>query len=66
MNRNTFIWNGIILLILGCIFGHFESKAYGSNNVAQTTSEAISDLITVIVFLTGYVLATIGLSMPKK
>jgi hypothetical protein len=66
MNRNTFIANGIFLFVGTIALTYYQTKAYGSNFVPQSTPEAIVDAICILMFLTGYVLATIGLAIPKK
>jgi len=66
MNRNTFIGNGIFLTVFNCIGNYYQIKAYGNNFVPQSTPEAITAAIWMLGILTGYVLATIGLAIPKK
>ena len=65
MNRKAFIFQGIFLQIMSALMAHYETKAYGGNLVPGTTCEALCDLIVVIVCLTGTVLFTIGMALPK-
>jgi hypothetical protein len=50
----------------GLFAAYASRKTYGGNVVPQSTEEAITLLVCVTIMMTGYVLTTIGLALPKK
>lgn len=66
MNRHIFLFHGWAIMIVSLLAVTYHSEVYGNNLVAVTTPEAITDLICVLIFLTGTVLMTIGKAMPKE
>jgi hypothetical protein len=51
---------GTILIIIGVIYGCLQSAGYGNHGVPKTTPEAICNLITVLIVLTGYVMCALS------
>lgn len=51
---------GTILIIIGVIYGCLQSGVYGNRGVPHSTPEAICDLITVLIVLTGYVMCALS------
>ena len=66
MRARPFIVSGLVTNMLGLYYGIVTTIAYGSNTLPETTIEAITDLTSMVMVLTGVVLSTIGLSLTKK
>jgi hypothetical protein len=66
MNRNVFLWNGAVLMVIGMVMASTSTKAFGNHFIPETTPEALADLIGMIVTLTGFVLYTVGRALPKR
>lgn len=65
MNRDIFIWNGNVLIVVGAIAAFIQTKAYGNNIVPQSTPEALCDVACLFIVVIGYVLSVIGYALPK-
>ena len=66
MNRNIFMVNGIILILVGIVMGFAQTKAFGNHTIPQSTPEALCDIACLFIVITGYVLSTIGQAIPKS
>jgi len=64
MNRSVLIHNGILLVVIGSIMGWTQTVIYGFNIVPKSTPEAISELVYFLIVIVGFILVTVGRSLP--
>lgn len=70
MNRKVLMVSGAMMIMVGyldAVITHLEYAGSHIDHIVPASSqEAIAVLICVIIMMTGFVLATIGLALPKK
>ena len=62
-NGKHFIHGGLFLVVIAVIFGWRTTIKFGGNSIPGSAEEAITDLITVMIALVGFVLVTVGRSV---
>jgi hypothetical protein len=66
MNRKIFIRHGIWITVVAIAFAFAETRSFGNHIVPQSAAEAITDMCSLLMCLTGIVLFTIGRALPEK
>lgn len=66
MNKKIIMQNGVILIIAAVVIGTVGEIRHGFNISPETTIEAIEDLTFAVIFLTGFVMRTIGKAMKEE